>query len=62
MEALCLFSLGVDVASMHTMKTQRATTMLSDVKQLVASGGNLNQPSDDGVTLVRKVTHMNAIN
>ena len=43
---------GVDVSSMHTMKTQRANTMLSDVRQLVASGGGLNHTNDDGVTLV----------
>ncbi|XP_037542957.1 unconventional myosin-XVI [Nematolebias whitei] len=43
---------GVDVASMHTMKTQRATTMLSDVKLFVASGGSLNQTNGDGVTLL----------
>ncbi|KAM9344023.1 unconventional myosin-XVI [Pholidichthys leucotaenia] len=43
---------GVDVSSMHAMKTQRPTTMLSDVRQLVASEGSLNQPNDDGVTLL----------
>ncbi|XP_056145895.1 unconventional myosin-XVI [Lampris incognitus] len=43
---------GVDVSSMHTMRTQRPGTMLSDVKQLVAAGGNLGQPNDDGVTLL----------
>ncbi|KAJ0070323.1 hypothetical protein NL108_007665, partial [Boleophthalmus pectinirostris] len=43
---------GVDMSSMHTMKTQRAVTMLSDVRQLVASGGGLNQSNDDGVTLL----------
>uniref|UniRef100_A0A667WPT4 Myosin XVI n=1 Tax=Myripristis murdjan TaxID=586833 RepID=A0A667WPT4_9TELE len=43
---------GVDVSSMHAMRTQRPSTMLSDVKQLVATGGNLNQPNDDGVTLL----------
>ncbi|XP_015821743.2 LOW QUALITY PROTEIN: unconventional myosin-XVI [Nothobranchius furzeri] len=43
---------GVDLASIHTMKTQRASTMLSDVKQLVASGESLNQTNDDGVTLL----------
>uniref|UniRef100_A0A8C6TMZ3 Myosin XVI n=1 Tax=Neogobius melanostomus TaxID=47308 RepID=A0A8C6TMZ3_9GOBI len=29
---------GVDMPSMHTMKTQRAVTMLSDVRQLFATG------------------------
>lgn len=43
---------------MHTMKTQRPNTMLSDVRQLVATGGGLNQPNDDGVTLVSKVTRV----
>uniref|UniRef100_A0A3Q3E6I4 Unconventional myosin-XVI-like n=1 Tax=Labrus bergylta TaxID=56723 RepID=A0A3Q3E6I4_9LABR len=43
---------GVDVSSMHTMKMQRPNTMLSDVRQLVAAGGSVNQPGDDGVTLL----------
>ncbi|XP_072252998.1 unconventional myosin-XVI isoform X1 [Leuresthes tenuis] len=43
---------GVDVSAMHAMKTQRPSTMLSDVKQLVATAGSLNQPNDDGVTLL----------
>ncbi|KAM3861733.1 LOW QUALITY PROTEIN: unconventional myosin-XVI [Diretmus argenteus] len=43
---------GVDVSSMHTMRTQRPSTMLSDVRHLVAAGGSLNQPNDDGVTLL----------
>ncbi|XP_026150400.1 unconventional myosin-XVI isoform X2 [Mastacembelus armatus] len=43
---------GVDVSSIHAMKTQRPSTMLSDVKQLIATGGNLNHPNDDGVTLL----------
>lgn len=48
--------LGVDVTSLHTMKTQRPNTMLADVKQLVASGGSLNLPNEEGVTLVSKVS------
>lgn len=56
MSESCLCFLGVDVSSMHTMKTQRPSTMMSDVRQLVATGGSLNQPNDDGVTLVSKVT------
>lgn len=47
---VCL--LGVDMSSMHQMKTQRSSTMLSDVKQLVSSGGSVNQHNDDGVSLV----------
>uniref|UniRef100_A0A3Q3E6N4 Unconventional myosin-XVI-like n=1 Tax=Labrus bergylta TaxID=56723 RepID=A0A3Q3E6N4_9LABR len=43
---------NVDVSSMHTMKMQRPNTMLSDVRQLVAAGGSVNQPGDDGVTLL----------
>lgn len=43
---------GVDVSSMHAMKTQRPSTMLSDVRQIIATGGSLNQPNDDKVTLV----------
>ncbi|XP_057192130.1 unconventional myosin-XVI isoform X1 [Triplophysa rosa] len=43
---------GVDMSSMHQMKTQRSSTMLSDVKQLVSSGGSVNQHNDDGVTLL----------
>ncbi|KAM9851316.1 unconventional myosin-XVI [Aulostomus maculatus] len=43
---------GVDMSSMHTMKTQRPNTMLSDVRKLVAVRGSLDQPSDDRVTLL----------
>uniref|UniRef100_A0A3B5MP97 Myosin motor domain-containing protein n=1 Tax=Xiphophorus couchianus TaxID=32473 RepID=A0A3B5MP97_9TELE len=43
---------NVNVTSMHTIKTQRPTTMLSDVKHLVTTGGTLNQPNDEGVTLL----------
>lgn len=42
------------MSSMHQMKTQRSSTMLSDMRQLVSSGGGVNQQNDDGVTLVRK--------
>lgn len=40
------------MASIHTMKIQRASTMMSDVRQLLATGTALNQANDDGVTLV----------
>ncbi|XP_033867625.3 unconventional myosin-XVI-like isoform X1 [Acipenser ruthenus] len=43
---------GVDVNSMHHMKTQRPLTMLSDVKHLLAAGGSVNQRNDEGVTLL----------
>ncbi|XP_066562262.1 unconventional myosin-XVI isoform X2 [Amia ocellicauda] len=43
---------GVDVNSMHHMKTQRPLTMLSDVKHLIAAGGSVNQSNEEGVTLL----------
>ncbi|XP_077583589.1 unconventional myosin-XVI isoform X1 [Stigmatopora nigra] len=43
---------GVDTSSMHTMRTQKPNSMLSDIRQLVATGADLNQPNDDGVTLL----------
>ncbi|XP_073768567.1 unconventional myosin-XVI isoform X10 [Danio rerio] len=43
---------GVDMSSVHQMKSQRCFTMMSDVKQLVSSGGSVNQQNDDGVTLL----------
>uniref|UniRef100_A0A8B9GMU0 Myosin XVI n=1 Tax=Astyanax mexicanus TaxID=7994 RepID=A0A8B9GMU0_ASTMX len=49
---LCVCETGVDVSSMHQMKTQRASVMLSDVKQLVSSGASVNQRNEDGVTLL----------
>lgn len=42
---------------MHAMRIQRPNTMLSDVRQLVASGGSLNQANEEGVTLVSKSTY-----
>lgn len=45
--------LGVDVTSIHTMKMQRRSTMMSDVRQLVAAGEGLSQSNEDGVTLVK---------
>ncbi|XP_034160516.2 unconventional myosin-XVI isoform X2 [Pangasianodon hypophthalmus] len=43
---------GVDLSSIHQMKTQRASVMLSDVRQLVSSGASVNQRNEDGVTLL----------
>ncbi|XP_043927282.1 unconventional myosin-XVI [Protopterus annectens] len=43
---------GVDVNSLRQMKTQRPLMMLSDVKQLVSAGGNVNEKNDEGVTLL----------
>uniref|UniRef100_A0A8B9GQR9 Myosin XVI n=1 Tax=Astyanax mexicanus TaxID=7994 RepID=A0A8B9GQR9_ASTMX len=52
LEEICEEKLCVDVSSMHQMKTQRASVMLSDVKQLVSSGASVNQRNEDGVTLL----------
>lgn len=35
------------------MKRQRRSTMMSDVRQLVAAGEGLSQSNEDGVTLVK---------
>lgn len=43
----------MDVSSIHTMKMQRRSTMMSDVRQLVAKGEGLSQSNEDGVTLVK---------
>uniref|UniRef100_A0A3Q2YYA7 Myosin motor domain-containing protein n=1 Tax=Hippocampus comes TaxID=109280 RepID=A0A3Q2YYA7_HIPCM len=43
---------NVDVSSTHSMRTQRPNGMLSDIRQLVAAGADLNQPNDEGVTLL----------
>lgn len=43
---------GVELNSLRQMKLQRPMTMLTDVRQLIASGGSVNQKNDDGVTLV----------
>ncbi|KAM9319999.1 unconventional myosin-XVI [Gastrophryne carolinensis] len=43
---------GIDLTSLRQMRTQRSAVMLSDVKQLLASGGSLNEKNDDGVTLI----------
>uniref|UniRef100_A0A6Q2Z872 Myosin motor domain-containing protein n=1 Tax=Esox lucius TaxID=8010 RepID=A0A6Q2Z872_ESOLU len=43
---------GVDMSSMNSMRTQRPNAMLCDVRQLVSSGGSLNQRNHDGVTLL----------
>lgn len=40
------------MSAIHQMKTQRASVMLSDVRQLVSSGASVNQKNEDGVTLV----------
>lgn len=45
--------LGVDVSSIHTMKMQRRSTMMADVRKLVATGEGLSQSNEDGVTLVK---------
>uniref|UniRef100_A0A8C3GLI8 Myosin XVI n=1 Tax=Cairina moschata TaxID=8855 RepID=A0A8C3GLI8_CAIMO len=43
---------GVELNSLRQMKIQRPMTMLTDVRQLIASGGSVNQKNDDGVTLL----------
>ncbi|XP_068124131.1 unconventional myosin-XVI isoform X2 [Hyperolius riggenbachi] len=43
---------GVDLTSLRQMRTQRAAVMLSDVKQLLAAGGTVNEKNEDGVTLL----------
>ncbi|XP_073412917.1 unconventional myosin-XVI isoform X1 [Dendrobates tinctorius] len=43
---------GVDLGSLQQIRTQRAAVMLSDVKQLLAAGGSVNEKNDDGVTLL----------
>ena len=55
---VCVCSPGVDLLSIHTLRSQRAASMLSDVRQLVGSGGGpeggLDHANQDGVTLVRE--------
>ncbi|XP_067842810.1 unconventional myosin-XVI [Heptranchias perlo] len=43
---------GVDVNSLRQMKMQRPSKMLADVRNLLATGGNVNQMNDEGVTLL----------
>ncbi|XP_062389635.1 unconventional myosin-XVI [Sardina pilchardus] len=43
---------GVDLSSLHLMRTQRSSTMLSDVRQLIGTGVSLNQHNEEGVTLL----------
>uniref|UniRef100_A0A674ME91 Myosin XVI n=2 Tax=Takifugu rubripes TaxID=31033 RepID=A0A674ME91_TAKRU len=43
---------GVDLSSIHTMKMQRRSTMMSDVTQLLATGEGLSLSNEDGVTLL----------
>ncbi|XP_039570301.1 unconventional myosin-XVI isoform X2 [Passer montanus] len=43
---------GVELNSLRQMKIQRAVTMLTDVRQLILSGGSVNQKNDEGVTLL----------
>ncbi|XP_075446830.1 unconventional myosin-XVI isoform X2 [Ascaphus truei] len=43
---------GVDLTSLHQMRTQRATVMLSDVRQRLAAGGSVNEKNDEGVSLL----------
>ncbi|KAF4789820.1 hypothetical protein TURU_147137 [Turdus rufiventris] len=43
---------GIEQNSLRQMKIQRAMTMLTDVRQLISSGGSVNQRNDEGVTLL----------
>ncbi|XP_058526570.1 unconventional myosin-XVI isoform X1 [Ochotona princeps] len=43
---------GVDLALLCQLKLQRPLSMLTDVKQFLSSGGNVNEKSDEGVTLL----------
>lgn len=43
---------GVELNSLRQIKIQRPMTMLTDVRQLISSGGSVNQKNDEGVTLV----------
>ncbi|XP_077170526.1 unconventional myosin-XVI isoform X2 [Paroedura picta] len=43
---------GVELNSLCQMKTQKSTAMLADVRQLLSSGGTVNQKNDEGVTLL----------
>lgn len=43
---------GIDVNCLRQMKVQRQTTMMSDVKNLLATGGSINEKNDEGVTLL----------
>jgi len=46
------FISGVELNSLRQMKIQRSMTMLTDVRQLISSGGSVNQKNEEGVTLV----------
>uniref|UniRef100_F6TDT5 Myosin XVI n=1 Tax=Xenopus tropicalis TaxID=8364 RepID=F6TDT5_XENTR len=43
---------GIDLSSLRQMRMQRAMVMLSDIKQLVATGGSVSEKNDEGVTLL----------
>uniref|UniRef100_A0A7N4NU45 Myosin XVI n=1 Tax=Sarcophilus harrisii TaxID=9305 RepID=A0A7N4NU45_SARHA len=43
---------GVDLTSLRQIKLQRPMSMLNDIKQLLSSGGNVNEKNDEGVTLL----------
>ncbi|XP_072554463.1 unconventional myosin-XVI isoform X1 [Paramormyrops kingsleyae] len=43
---------GLDAGTVRHVKMQAASAMLLDVRQLVATGGSVNQCNDEGVTLL----------
>lgn len=49
-----VFLSGVELNSLRQMKIQKPVTMLTDVRQLISSGGSVNQKNDEGVTLVSR--------
>uniref|UniRef100_A0AAY4BPP7 Myosin motor domain-containing protein n=1 Tax=Denticeps clupeoides TaxID=299321 RepID=A0AAY4BPP7_9TELE len=43
---------GVDIGSLHNMKNQMPSTMLSDVRQMISSGESVNLRNTSGITLL----------
>ncbi|XP_054826888.1 unconventional myosin-XVI [Eublepharis macularius] len=43
---------GVEQNSLCQMKIQKSTSMLTDVRHLLSSGGTVNQKNDEGITLL----------
>ncbi|OCT92557.1 hypothetical protein XELAEV_18015613mg [Xenopus laevis] len=43
---------GIDLSSLRQMRMQKAMVMLSDIKQLLATGGSVSEKNDEGVTLL----------
>uniref|UniRef100_A0A8C6RHG4 Myosin XVI n=1 Tax=Nannospalax galili TaxID=1026970 RepID=A0A8C6RHG4_NANGA len=43
---------GVDLSSLRKLKLQKPMSMLTDVRQFLSAGGDINEKNDDGVTLL----------